>query len=47
MPRSEWNENISHFTSDIRSLVEPDGVWDLDLKVKEETACYSVLAYGR
>ncbi|MBU88774.1 MAG: hypothetical protein CL722_07335, partial [Chloroflexi bacterium] len=21
MPRSEWNENISHFTSDIRSLV--------------------------
>ena len=38
MPRSEWNENISHFTSDIRSLVEPDGVWDLDLKVKEETS---------
>ena len=38
MPRSEWNANISHFTSDIRSLAEPDGVWDIQLRVKEETS---------
>ena len=38
MPRKEWNENISHFTSDIRSLVESEGVWDVELRVKEETS---------
>ena len=38
MPRSEWNENISHFTSDIRSLAEPDGVWDVELRVNKETS---------
>ncbi|MCH2447119.1 MAG: T9SS type A sorting domain-containing protein, partial [Candidatus Marinimicrobia bacterium] len=38
MPRKEWNANISHFTSDIRSLAEPDGVWDVELRVKEETS---------
>jgi len=38
MPRKEWNANISHFTSDIRSLAEPDGVWDVELRVKKETS---------
>jgi len=38
MPRSEWNASISHFTSDIRSLDEPEGVWDIQLRVKEETS---------
>ena len=38
MPRSEWNTNISDFTSDIRSLAEPEGVWDIQLRVKEETS---------
>jgi len=42
MPRSEWNANISNFTSDIRSLAEPEGVWDIQLRVKEETSPVSL-----
>ena len=38
MPRDDWSEDISNFTSDIRSLAEPDGVWDVELRVKEETS---------
>ena len=38
MPRDNWSEDISNFTSDIRSLAEPDGVWDVELRVKEETS---------
>ena len=38
MPRDDWSEDISNFTSDIRSLAEPEGVWDIQLRVKEETS---------
>tara|TARA_Y100000590_G_scaffold399306_1_gene482396 strand:+ start:32613 stop:36320 length:3708 start_codon:yes stop_codon:yes gene_type:complete len=38
MPRDDWSEDISNFTSDIRSLAEPDGVWDVELRVKKETS---------
>jgi len=37
MPRKEWNENISNFTSDIRSFDEENGIWDIELRVKKET----------
>ncbi|MCH2447412.1 MAG: cadherin domain-containing protein, partial [Candidatus Marinimicrobia bacterium] len=42
MPRKEWNENISNFTSDIRSLDEENGIWDIELRVKEETGPVSL-----
>jgi len=34
MNRSEWGDYLPQFTSDIRSLEETDGVWDLNLSVK-------------
>ena len=38
MKRPEWTRmvGIPQFTSDIRSLEETDGVWDMELHVKEE-----------
>ena len=42
MPRDDWSDNISHFSSDIRSLNEENGVWDVELRVKEETGTVSL-----
>ena len=36
MPRDGWKNNISHFSSDIRSLDEVNGLWDIQLRVKDE-----------
>ena len=42
MTRTEWNENISNFTSDIRSLEEENGLWNIEMRVKEETGPVSL-----
>tara|TARA_B100000686_G_C16647969_1_gene893903 strand:- start:284 stop:1267 length:984 start_codon:yes stop_codon:yes gene_type:complete len=42
MPREGWKDNISQFSSDIRSLNEENGVWDIELRVKEETGAVSL-----
>ena len=42
MPRDDWKNNISQFSSDIRSLDEENGVWDIELRVKEETGAVSL-----
>jgi hypothetical protein len=34
MARPDWNSNLTHYSSDIRSLEEQDGVWDMDLHFK-------------
>ncbi|MFB0516651.1 MAG: T9SS type A sorting domain-containing protein, partial [Candidatus Neomarinimicrobiota bacterium] len=36
MERPDWGANMPLMTSDIRSLEENDGVWDMDLHVKGE-----------
>ena len=36
MPRDGWKNNISQFSSDIRSLDEENGVWDIELRVRDE-----------
>ena len=36
MERDDWGANLPRFTSDIRSIEETDGVWDLALYVKDE-----------
>jgi hypothetical protein len=36
MDRPDWNAHLTKYTSDIRSLEEQDGVWDLDLHFKRE-----------
>jgi len=36
MNRLEWGDHLPQFTSDIRSLEETDGIWDLNLRVKGE-----------
>ena len=36
MERDDWGANLPRFTSDIRSIEENDGVWDLELFVKGE-----------
>jgi len=38
MHRKEWNTGILHFPSDIRSLEETEGVWDVELRVIKETS---------
>ncbi len=37
MERPEWGNDLPGFTSDIRSLEEPNGVWDMDIHVKGES----------
>ncbi|UCH62827.1 MAG: leucine-rich repeat domain-containing protein [Fidelibacterota bacterium] len=36
MERDDWGANLPRFTSDIRSIEENDGIWDLELFVKGE-----------
>ncbi len=36
MERPDWGANLPRFTSDVRSVEETDGVWDLELYVKDE-----------
>jgi hypothetical protein len=36
MARPDWNPSFTHYSSDVRSLQEQDGVWDLDLHFKDE-----------
>ncbi|MCH7732250.1 MAG: choice-of-anchor D domain-containing protein [Candidatus Marinimicrobia bacterium] len=37
MSRPDWGTGLPKFTSDIRSLEEINGVWDIDLHVKDES----------
>ena len=36
MPKNGWSEKNYNFTSDIRSIAESDGVWDIQLRIKGE-----------
>jgi phosphodiesterase/alkaline phosphatase D-like protein len=36
MERPDWNAHLTQYSSDIRSLQEQDGVWDMDLSFKRE-----------